>query len=237
MRMEKTVIEALGAETLTGQEIADRTPYQFDGTFRQCLAGLRRRGILGGDRYTSGYWLTEQGRRLLGQDHAGDEGRPAPRPASVGAPSSRTFSEMEECVFKALESDTLTGQQIADRAGYPFDSALRACLAALRRRGILGGRPGDVGYCLTEEGRRLVSRGHEDEEDPSAPPPAPEPTGLSDTERQVLDALDKDTITGPQLAARLCWNFDRPFRELLHGMRRRGLLGGQAGQPYFATNG
>jgi hypothetical protein len=53
---------------------------------------------------------------------------------------------MERCVVEALGGETLAGQQIADRAGYPFDSGLRACLASLRRRGVLGGEAGASGY-------------------------------------------------------------------------------------------
>jgi hypothetical protein len=60
------------------------------------------------------------------------------------------LSHMEECVIEALGGDTLTGQQIALKAGYPYDASLRQCLAAMRRRGILGGRQGVPGYWVID---------------------------------------------------------------------------------------
>lgn len=55
-------------------------------------------------------------------------------------------AEMEENVIEALGTKTLTGQQIAREAGYPFDRPLRLCLASMRARGLLTGAKGDVGY-------------------------------------------------------------------------------------------
>ena len=68
---------------------------------------------------------------------------PAP-PAPTPPPAA--LSEMESTILEALGADTLTGQQIADRAGYPYEAGLRAALAGLRRRGILGGATGSPGY-------------------------------------------------------------------------------------------
>jgi biotin operon repressor len=42
----------------------------------------------------------------------------------------------------------LTGPQIAELTGYPYQATLKACLAALRRRGIIVNRA--PGYALAE---------------------------------------------------------------------------------------
>ncbi len=68
------------------------------------------------------------------------------------------LSQMEADILEALGAGTLTGQQIAARAGYPYEASLRACLAALRRRGLLGGPPGSPGYAATAEGLALLAR-------------------------------------------------------------------------------
>jgi hypothetical protein len=48
------------------------------------------------------------------------------------------FSEMEKTIIEAINSDTLTGEQVAAKSGYPYDGSLKAALASLRRRGVLG---------------------------------------------------------------------------------------------------
>jgi hypothetical protein len=73
------------------------------------------------------------------------EVRVGPAAPGVAGP----LSEMEACVLEALGNRTMTGQQIADGAGYPYEATLRACLASLRRRGVLGGSPGAPGYFVT----------------------------------------------------------------------------------------
>ena len=79
---------------------------------------------------------------------------PAAHPARAAAtppegPKVPPFSEMESAVIEALGADTMTGQEIADRAGYPYDGSLRQCLAAMRRSGVLGGDPRSAGYFVT----------------------------------------------------------------------------------------
>jgi hypothetical protein len=77
-----------------------------------------------------------------------------------GLPEGRaSLSEMESDILQALGDDTLTGEQIAARTVYPFESNFRACLAALRRRGILGGEKGQPGYFVTALGQPLVDGG------------------------------------------------------------------------------
>lgn len=45
--LEKDILQALGMDTLTGEEIAKRAKRNYDSTFKGALAGLRRRRILG----------------------------------------------------------------------------------------------------------------------------------------------------------------------------------------------
>ncbi len=58
------------------------------------------------------------------------------------------LSEMEANAIEAIGTATMSGQEVAEAAGYPFDSRLKACLESLRRRGILGGGIGERGYYL-----------------------------------------------------------------------------------------
>ena len=53
--MEETVIEAIGVETLSGQEIAEASGYPLDRALKACLASLRRRKILSGNPGDAGY--------------------------------------------------------------------------------------------------------------------------------------------------------------------------------------
>jgi hypothetical protein len=63
---------------------------------------------------------------------------------------AETYSEMEQELLAAIGDDTLTGQEIADKAQLPFDGSLRRCLAALRRCNVLGGKPGEPGYWVVK---------------------------------------------------------------------------------------
>jgi hypothetical protein len=77
--------------------------------------------------------------------------------AAQAVPEGRaSLSEMESDILHALGDETLTGEQIAERTIYPFESNFRACLAAMRRRGILGGEKGKPGYYVTAAGHPLL---------------------------------------------------------------------------------
>jgi hypothetical protein len=70
-------------------------------------------------------------------------GRCAELPAPPADPG--TLSELEAAAIQAAEeaTDTLTGEEIAHRAGYPFNSRFREALAGLVRRGrLVNDRPG-----------------------------------------------------------------------------------------------
>lgn len=51
--------------------------------------------------------------------------------------NSENLSEIESNILDALGGETLTGEQISRKAGYPFNSTFKAVLASLRRRNIL----------------------------------------------------------------------------------------------------
>jgi hypothetical protein len=44
--LESTIVEALGVDTLTGEEIAKRCKATFNSHFKSTLSALRKRGIL-----------------------------------------------------------------------------------------------------------------------------------------------------------------------------------------------
>ena len=60
---EKTIIKALGNETLTVEELAVKSGYEVSGYFRSILTSLRKRGILGNKR--PGYYLKPEFHYLL----------------------------------------------------------------------------------------------------------------------------------------------------------------------------
>ena len=62
-RTEKIIIEALGDETLTVEELAIKSGYEVSGYFRRTLTSLRKRGILANKR--PGYYLKPEYHYLL----------------------------------------------------------------------------------------------------------------------------------------------------------------------------
>ena len=50
------------------------------------------------------------------------------------------------------DTESPTGQEIADAAGFPYEPELRKTLAALRKKGLLGGQARDQGYPITPLG-------------------------------------------------------------------------------------
>ena len=72
---------------------------------------------------------------------------PGRAPDARAAPAPQ-LSDMERDVLQAVREAgrELTGEEIAERAGYPWESDLRSTLAAMRRHGLLSGRPGERGY-------------------------------------------------------------------------------------------
>jgi hypothetical protein len=178
--MEQNILEALGSDTLTGQQLAERAGYPSDsGTFRQVLASMVRRGVLGNMR--PGYYVMESDEEqpqtiradaphtsltaitnmLAHLAEAGEELDVTIKirgvlatlkvgPAAGGkrelAADGKRLSEIEENILEALGSETLTGEHIAERAGYPSNSNFRTALSGMVRRGILGNA--NPGYFL-----------------------------------------------------------------------------------------
>ena len=52
---QKNIIEALGENTLTIEQLAPKAGYELSGHFRKTVASLRKRGILGNNR--PGYYV------------------------------------------------------------------------------------------------------------------------------------------------------------------------------------
>jgi hypothetical protein len=59
------------------------------------------------------------------------------------------LNDLERDIVEALGKDTLTGETIAERINRDYDSNLKAALASMRRRGILGNR--SPGYYVIHE--------------------------------------------------------------------------------------
>lgn len=69
------------------------------------------------------------------------------------------LNDTEKNIIEALGTDTLTGEKLAKKAGYPYNSNFKSTLSALHRRGILGNkRPGyfvqtDYHFLLAKSGQ------------------------------------------------------------------------------------
>jgi len=60
---QKNIIEALGEDTLTVEQLAPKAGYELSGHFRKTVASLRKHGILGNNR--PGYYVTPEYKWLL----------------------------------------------------------------------------------------------------------------------------------------------------------------------------
>jgi hypothetical protein len=58
-------------------------------------------------------------------------------PDPFGGP---TLNDAESNILEALDTIPMTGEQLAEKAGYPFNSNFRSTLANLKKRGILDNR-------------------------------------------------------------------------------------------------
>jgi len=56
--IEKNIIEALGTDTLTLEQLAPKAGYEVGGYLKQAVASLSKRGIIGNKR--PGYFVQEQ---------------------------------------------------------------------------------------------------------------------------------------------------------------------------------
>ena len=62
-KTEKTIIEALGDQALTVEELAVKAGYEVSGHFRHTISSLRKRGILANKQ--PGYYLKPEFHYLL----------------------------------------------------------------------------------------------------------------------------------------------------------------------------
>jgi hypothetical protein len=145
--MERRIIDTLGAERLTGEEIAGRLGLGYTPSLRSLLASMRKREILSGQKGEPGYRVTDAGRAAVEEQRPWQESRsrPARQPAR--------FSPLEERILEAVGTEKLTGEEIAEKLGLGFATHVRNALAALRRQKILDGAPGEPGYSLTYGGK------------------------------------------------------------------------------------
>jgi len=60
---ESNIIEALGTDTLTFEQLAAKTGYEVSGHFRRTVSSLSKRGILGNKR--PGYFVQPQYRHFI----------------------------------------------------------------------------------------------------------------------------------------------------------------------------
>lgn len=60
---QKNIIEALGEDTLTVEQLAPKAGYELSGHFREAVNSLRKCGILGNNR--PGYYVMPEYKWLL----------------------------------------------------------------------------------------------------------------------------------------------------------------------------
>jgi hypothetical protein len=72
---ERNILEALGADRLTGEQLAKRAGYPFNSNFKGTLSSLRKRGVLG--NAAPGYFVIDahRPRSVRGQDNVQDRGQ------------------------------------------------------------------------------------------------------------------------------------------------------------------
>jgi hypothetical protein len=63
--IESNIIEALGTDTLTFEQLAAKAGYEVSGYFRRTVSSLSKRGILGNKR--PGYYVQPQYLKIINQ--------------------------------------------------------------------------------------------------------------------------------------------------------------------------
>ena len=69
------------------------------------------------------------------------------------------LSDTEGNIIEALGQNKLTGEKIAKKVGYTFNSNFKSTLSSLRKRGILGNA--SPGYFVTDKFRGLLDKGQD----------------------------------------------------------------------------
>lgn len=108
-KIQKAIMEALASgEAVTAKKLARRTDYAYCSSFRACLTAMCRRGLL--SRTPDGYKRVEK--------------------AGTGP--------VKECILGALaDGVVLKSSELAERAGYPYNSRFRTVLADMGRAGVI----------------------------------------------------------------------------------------------------
>jgi len=73
------------------------------------------------------------------------------------------LNDTERNILQALGPDTMTGECLAKKAGYPFNSNFKSTLSSLRKRRILGNA--SPGYFVVEEFHHLPDKGQDKGQD------------------------------------------------------------------------
>jgi hypothetical protein len=63
--IEKNIIEALGTDTLTLEQLAPKAGYEVGGYLKQAVASLSKRGIIGNKR--PGYFVQKEYLNIVGE--------------------------------------------------------------------------------------------------------------------------------------------------------------------------
>lgn len=62
------------------------------------------------------------------------------QPAETEQDGRPSLSDTERNILEALGTQTMTGEVLAKKAGYPYNSNFKSTLSSLRKRGILGNK-------------------------------------------------------------------------------------------------
>jgi hypothetical protein len=85
---------------------------------------------------------------------------PAAKPKAGGKVESvqeaTGLTDTESNIIEALSTNVMTGEELAVRAGYPYNSNFKSTLSSLRKRGILGNKA--PGYFVEPEYHFLLSK-------------------------------------------------------------------------------
>ena len=64
--IERNILEALGGDTMTLEQLAPKAGYEVNGHFKKAISSLRKRGILGNKK--PGYFVTRQYQHIVGMN-------------------------------------------------------------------------------------------------------------------------------------------------------------------------
>lgn len=79
-----------------------------------------------------------------------------PKKISVDTANTPELNEAEQNIIEALHTETLTGEKLAKKAGYPYNSNFKSTLSSLRKRYILGNKA--PGYFVQPQYHTLLKK-------------------------------------------------------------------------------